>query len=78
MNDFEIAAIAGLETGHGVEVDVEQCLSAARKVLSKGSMQLVVAHFPGGAVAVGPGGEGSLETVIGHPGGGDSGHQRRR
>lgn len=57
VNDFEIAAVAGLEIGHGVEVEVEQCLNAARNVLSKGSMQLVVAHFPGGAVAVGRGGE---------------------
>ncbi len=67
VNDFEIAAIAGLETGHGVEVDVEQCLSAARKVLSKGSMQLVVAHFPGGAVAVGPGGEEVLKPSLDIP-----------
>ena len=56
VNDFEIAAIAGQTARHESEVDVPQCLEAARSVLAKGSMQLVVAHFPGGAVVVGPGG----------------------
>ena len=78
VNDFEIAAVAGLEIGHGVEVDVEQCLNAARNVLSKGSMQLVVVHFPGGAVAVGPGCEEFLKPSLNILEGSDSGHQRRR
>ena len=52
VNDFEISAIAGQDTGHRTEVDVQQCLNAARNVLDNGAMQLVVAHFPGGAVAV--------------------------
>jgi len=56
VNDFEIAAIAGLGTGHGAEVDVQHCLKAARSVLAEGAMQLVVVHFPGGAAAVSPGG----------------------
>lgn len=64
VNDFEIAAIAGLEAGHKEEVDVAQCLNAAHKVLSKGTMQLVVAHFPGGAVAVGPGGQEVLKPSL--------------
>ena len=67
VNDFEIAAVAGLEVGHGVEVDVEQCLNAARNVSSKGSMQLVVVHFPSGAVAVGPGGEEFLKPSLNIP-----------
>ena len=67
VNDFEIAAVAGLEIGHGVEVDVEHCLNAARNVLSRGSMQLVVVHFPGGAVAVGQGGEEFLKPSLDIP-----------
>ena len=67
VNDFEIAAIAGLDTGHGVGADVEQCLNAARSVLAQGAMQLVVAHFPGGAVAVGPDSAEYLEPSVNIP-----------
>lgn len=52
VNDFEVAAIAGHDTTPGTEVDVLRCLAAARTVLAMGSMLMVVAHFPGGAVAV--------------------------
>ena len=52
VNDYEIAAIAGHETGHGSSVDADQCLKAARQVMDEGSMQLVVVHFPMGAIAV--------------------------
>ena len=52
VNDFEVAAIAGHDATPGAEVDVQQCLDAARRVLAMGSMLMVVTHFPGGAVAV--------------------------
>lgn len=52
VNDFEIAAIAGRDIAAGDDVDVAQCLNDTRKVLAMGAMQLVVTHFPGGAVAV--------------------------
>lgn len=67
VNDFEIAAIAGQNSGHGGEVDVEQCLIAARSVLAKSAMQFVVVHFPGGAVAVGPGGTEFLKPSVDIP-----------
>lgn len=67
VNDFEIAAIAGQDTGHRKDVDVQQCLSAARSALAKGAMQLVVAHFPGGAVAVGPDGAEILKPSVDIP-----------
>ena len=64
VNDFEIAAIAGLSAGHDTEVDVQHCMGAARQVLAAGSMRLVVAHFPHGAVAVSAGGkEVSIPSV---------------
>lgn len=80
VNEFEIAAIAGQDTGHDAEVDVPQCLNTARIVLAKGPMQLVVAHFPSGAVAVGPGGAEILmpsadiptEAIQGTNGAGDA------
>ncbi|MEP2028792.1 MAG: carbohydrate kinase family protein [Paracoccaceae bacterium] len=52
VNEYEIAAIAGHETGHGSSVDADQCMNAAIDVMDEGSMQLVVVHFPMGAVAV--------------------------
>ena len=52
VNDFEIAAIAGQEVAAGSEVSVQNCVDSVRQVLAMGSMQLVIAHFPGGAVAV--------------------------
>ncbi|NKB29753.1 MAG: carbohydrate kinase family protein [Rhodobacteraceae bacterium] len=67
VNDFEIAAISGHETSPGTEVDVQQCLTAARKVLAIGSMQMVVAHFPAGAVAVSSGGAEILLPSVNIP-----------
>ena len=43
-NDFRYA-------DHSEDTDVQKCLSATHEVLTHGSMQLVVAHFPSGAVA---------------------------
>ena len=57
VNDFEISAIAGASAEHGTKVDAQGCLEAVRTVSAAGSMQLVVAHFPSGAVAVTADGE---------------------
>jgi sugar/nucleoside kinase (ribokinase family) len=51
-NEVEIGAIAGETTVRDGVTDVEACIRAARKVLAEGSMRVVVAHFPRGAVAV--------------------------
>ncbi len=56
-NEVEIGAIAGETTVRDGATDVEACVRAARKVLAEGSMRVVVAHFPRGAVAVTRGGE---------------------
>lgn len=52
VNDHEIGALAGATTVGADGTDVEACVRAARTVLGMGPMQLVVAHFPRGAVAV--------------------------
>jgi sugar/nucleoside kinase (ribokinase family) len=61
-NEVEIGAIAGETTVRDGVTDVEACVRAARKVLAEGSMRVVVAHFPKGAVAVTRGGE-----LVRHP-----------
>lgn len=67
VNDFEIAAIAGQDTTPKPDVDVQQCLMAAHKVLSMGSMQLVISHFPSGAVAVSRDGAETLSPSVNIP-----------
>ena len=52
VNDFEINAIAGTSLDPSKEADASECLNAAHIVLNRGPMQLVVVHFPGGAVAI--------------------------
>jgi sugar/nucleoside kinase (ribokinase family) len=52
VNDWEIGALAGEATYKDGMTDVAACLKAARHVLTLGSMQLVVVHFPKGAIAV--------------------------
>ena len=52
VNDFEINAIAGTSIDPSKEADASKCLNAARIVLNRGPIQLVVVHFPGGAVAI--------------------------
>ncbi len=51
-NDFEIGALAGTETVHHGETDRAAVEAAARAVLEKGAMALVVVHFTTGAVLV--------------------------
>ena len=64
VNDFEIAAIAGLAGNNAAGVDVQQCVDAARAAIEAGAMQLVVVHFPQGAVALSKdGGEFSIPSV---------------
>lgn len=52
VNDVEIGALGGERTADEGNTDVEACIRAARKVIERGSMEIVVAHFPRGAVAV--------------------------
>lgn len=52
VNDAEIGATAGQSTVADGRTDVPACLAAARAVMSAGAMEVVVVHFPGGALAV--------------------------
>ncbi len=64
VNDFEIAAIAGSAAEGMTDMNAQHCVDAARAVLEAGSMQLVVAHFPEGAVALSEdGGEFLIPSV---------------
>jgi len=51
-NDWEIGALAGEATYREGVTDIPACLRAARQVLTRGSMALVVVHFPKGAIAM--------------------------
>jgi len=52
VNDHEIAAIAGIETVSHGKTDQAACEAAAKAVLDMGVAQIVVSHFPLGAVVV--------------------------
>ena len=51
-NDWEVGALSGESTYREGVTDIAACLRAARQVLTRGSMALVVVHFPKGAIAV--------------------------
>lgn len=57
VNDFEINAIAGTPLNSNNETKASRCLNAARIVLGRGSMELIIVHFPDGAIAVTKDGE---------------------
>lgn len=67
VNDFEIAAIAEREVTTGTEANVQRCLGDTRKVQATGGMQLVITHFPGGAVAVASDGSELLAPSVNIP-----------
>jgi len=56
VNDHEIGALSGEVTVRGGTTDIEACARAAQSVLAMGPFELVVAHFPRGAVAATRGG----------------------
>ena len=51
VNDAEAGALAGIATVKAAAADIAACREAARAVLAKSAAELVVVHFPGGAVA---------------------------
>jgi len=67
VNEFEIAAIAGRPVAHGEDTDIDACLANALRVLDDGAMELVIVHFPAGAVAVTRRGERSLTPSVNIP-----------
>ncbi len=52
VNDHEIGALANIHTIENGETLPERCKEAAHKIIGEGAMQLVVAHYPGGALCV--------------------------
>jgi sugar/nucleoside kinase (ribokinase family) len=52
VNDFEIGALAGIETRWAGEAEPAAIRRALEIALSRGAMRLAVAHFPQGAIAL--------------------------
>jgi sugar/nucleoside kinase (ribokinase family) len=52
INDFEIGALAGTTTVMDGKTDIAAVRAAMRTVLDMGAMQVVVVHFPAGALAL--------------------------
>jgi sugar/nucleoside kinase (ribokinase family) len=52
VNDFEIGALAETKTVTGGATDAGACCAAARSVLERGAMRVVVVHFALGAMLV--------------------------
>ena len=52
VNDHEIGSLAEVQTIVNGKTDAAQCLKAAELVMQKGSMHLIVVHFPAGAVCL--------------------------
>ena len=52
VNDFEIGAVAGMETRRAGKADPPAIRAALAAALSQGAMRLAVAHFPEGAIAL--------------------------
>ena len=53
INEYELSALSGIKlTGDSGEVSTGACVKAANLLFDKGSMSLVVVHYPQSAVAV--------------------------
>ena len=52
VNDFEIGALAGIETGTGDDTDIPAVIRAAQDILARAPLELVAVHFTKGAVLI--------------------------
>jgi len=52
VNDAEVGALAGVPTVAEGRVDIAACREAIRAVMARSAAELVVLHFPGGALAL--------------------------
>jgi sugar/nucleoside kinase (ribokinase family) len=52
VNDYEIGAVAGIETRDGVVTKVDKVIAALEAVMALGPLAVAVAHFPEGAIAL--------------------------
>jgi sugar/nucleoside kinase (ribokinase family) len=64
VNDHEIGALSGEATVRGDVTDVAACERAAHAVLAMGPFDVVVAHFPRGAVAAVRGGATVRQAAV--------------
>ena len=67
INEFEIAAVAGRPISHEQETDIGKCLENAARVLETGDMELIVVHFPMGALALSRSGERHVLPSVDQP-----------
>jgi len=80
VNDHEIGALADISTIVDGNTDPERCLAAAEHVLQAGAMQLVVVHYPSGALCVMRDGDAIMcpavsvdpQSIVGSVGAGDA------
>ena len=80
INDFEVAALAQRPVRHGENVELRDCLANAQDVFDRGSIELLVVHFPHGAIAMQRGAETLVtpsvaipkEAIAGSNGAGDA------
>ncbi len=52
VNDFEIGAVADVETRDGTQTIADQVVEALRRIVELGSVSIAAAHFPEGAIAL--------------------------
>ena len=67
VNDFEVAALARKAKDHREKTNVDVCMENARLILDRYTMDLVVVHFPHGAVAVHRDGRDASSTSVNVP-----------
>jgi sugar/nucleoside kinase (ribokinase family) len=80
VNDYEIGAVADMETRRGGRADPPAIRAALAAALSQGAMRLAVVHFPEGAIALARDGAGFAvgsvaaprEAIVGVNGAGDA------
>jgi sugar/nucleoside kinase (ribokinase family) len=62
-----IGAVTGIETTADGKADVKACMRAVHVIMDSGTMQLVVAHFPTGAVYLERGREARFSPSVDMP-----------
>ncbi|MEL6745938.1 MAG: carbohydrate kinase family protein [Pseudomonadota bacterium] len=68
VNNYEIAAVAGKPVTIGKSVGVDACVQHASSILETPGLELVIVHFPQGAIAVSKAGEQVLHASVNMPG----------
>ncbi len=77
VNDYEIGAVADMETRRDGKADPPAIRAALAEALAQGAMRLAVAHFPEGAIAVTRDGAAFAVGSVAAPRAGDRRRQRR-